>query len=194
MRAISSHLYTYHQPHYLPTLTAADIPSVLINSWHTCTVRVTVVGSVCPFVCLSVCPLHPHCRDPALPPLYGHHRVDHFSCRKHAYVLWYLPRGGSSHLFPCGCAEKVVVSFVSCNWSCLQARSVHNVMPIDWKCANLANMCFRRSDKYSIRCQPKPLSDCKFLLSNCVNFVKRLKKVTKGYRTNLADTAAWQRM
>ena len=38
--------------------------------------------------------------------------------------------GGPKRPFlPSSCAElKVVVSFVSCHWSCLQARSVHNVM------------------------------------------------------------------
>ena len=39
----------------------------------------------------------------------------------------------SSYFFLCGGAEKVVgheLSFVSCHWSCLQARSVHNGMEV----------------------------------------------------------------
>ena len=82
-------------------------PTYIINPRRACAARVTVVGSVCPlshispmerlfvlktlsrtqlatkvkkFVGFSLKPLH--CRDPALPPLYGHAYSRPFFLRK----------------------------------------------------------------------------------------------------------------
>ena len=73
------------------------------------------------------------CRDPALPPLYGRAYSRPFFLRKAArmrIIVFTTCGGGPKRPFlPSSCAElKVVVSFVSCHWSYLQARSVHNVM------------------------------------------------------------------
>ena len=91
------------------------------------TQRATKVKTIVGF---SLKPLR--CRDPAL-PVDGHTYSRPFFLRKAArmrIIVFTTCGGGPKRPFlPSSCAElKVVVSFVSCHWSCLQARSVHNVM------------------------------------------------------------------
>ena len=67
------------------------------------------------------------------PSVDGHTYSRPFFLRKAArmrIIVFTTCGGGPKRPFlPSSCAElKVVVSFVSCHWSCLQARSVHNVM------------------------------------------------------------------
>ena len=67
------------------------------------------------------------------PSVDGHTYSRPFFLRKAARmrIIVFTTCGGGPKrpFFPSSCAElKVVVSFVSCHWSCLQARSVHNVM------------------------------------------------------------------
>ena len=62
------------------------------------TQRATKVKKIVGF---SLKPLR--CRDPALPPLYGHAYNRPFSCGKHACALWYIPRALSRHKH-CACA------------------------------------------------------------------------------------------
>ena len=116
--------------------------SWVINPRRACAARVTVVVmSVSLSVCLSVTPLERlfvlktlsrtqratkvkkfvgfslkplRCRDPALPPLYGHAYSRPFFLRKARMRIisryHVVDRGGL-----CGGAEKTVVSFVSCH-------------------------------------------------------------------------------
>ena len=77
-----------------------------------------------------------HYQDPALPPLKAIRTVGHFpteSMHEHysTCCIYHVAVDRSSHFFLCGGAKKIVgheLSFVSCHWSCLQARSVHNGM------------------------------------------------------------------
>ena len=65
------------------------------------------------------------------PSVDGHTYSRPFFLRKAARmrIIVFTTFGGVDRSIPSSCAElKVVVSFVSCHWSCLQARSVHNVM------------------------------------------------------------------
>ena len=126
----------------------------LINPRRACAARVTVVVRVCPaseisplerllvliilsrtqrttkvkkYVGFSMKRLR--CGDPALLPLNGH-MVSHFPAENaHAHFNIYHVVPLAVSFFLCGGAEKVF-RFVSCRWSCLQARSVHNVMQL----------------------------------------------------------------
>ena len=134
-----------------------------INPRRACAARVTVVGSVCLSVCLSVkshltfgASVRPEnavtysagnegqkicgvfsetapLQRSSTPSFDGHTYSRPFFLRKAArmrVIVFTTCGGGPKRPFlPSSCAElKVVVSFVSCHWSCLQARSVHNVM------------------------------------------------------------------